>query len=249
MKDITLSVKSGQFVGIVGPSGAGKTTFLRSLLGLIPLNQGMIRIGGKDVHDVFPGSIGYVPQLETVDWNFPTTVEQIVFMGIRSTRMSIPWTTEEEKQEVYSLLKMLGLGKFGKRHISELSGGQRQRVFIARALVGKPKLLLLDEPTIGLDVKARHDIMHLLADLNRSGMTILLTTHDLNSVAAHLPWLICLNQTLIAQGPLDMVFKERILSKLYDAPLTIIQHTGVLGDLKLVAEASHYPFTARFEKV
>jgi zinc/manganese transport system ATP-binding protein/zinc transport system ATP-binding protein len=130
------------------------------------------------------------------------------------------------------LLERLGIAQFARRHIRDLSGGQQQRVFLARALIREPRLLLLDEPTAGADIKTRHDVLHLLADLNREGMTIFLSTHDLNSVAAHLPWVVCLNGQIVAEGDPDDVFTPEVLSRTYGSEMIVLRE----GNLVLVAD-------------
>ena len=127
---------------------------------------------------------GYVPQVDAVDWSFPVTVDDVVAMAIprRWPRMG-----DDDRGRVASVLERLGIGELGSRHIRALSGGQQQRVFVARALVASPDVLVLDEPAGGVDVAARHELLHLLADLHHDGTTIVLTTHDINGLAAHLP--------------------------------------------------------------
>ncbi len=236
LRGISLEVKKGQFIGIVGPSGSGKTTLLKAILGLVNIPKGSITVKGKKINGIAPSGIGYVPQLESIDWNFPVTVEQIVLMGLHDQGSIFPWSTTQELQKVQNILEDLGMTDYTKRHISQLSGGQQQRVFLSRALIRKPQILLLDEPTNGIDVKTRHNLLHLLKDLNNKGMTIILTTHDLNAVAAHLPWIVCFNKHLIAQGPPGKVFTPKILSETYEAPLKVIRHTGVVGNLPFVTE-------------
>src|SRR5262245_55377301 len=200
LRDVSLRVSPGQFVGMIGPSGAGKTTLLRAMLGLTPWVRGDV-IVDDDV--VRPGSaprgVGYVPQVETVDWHFPVTVENVVLMGKVGNRRLLPWASKQDRHDVSATLDRLGIGNLGSRHIRDLSGGQQQRTFLARALIGKPKLLFLDEPTASVDIKTRDDILHLLVDLNRDDITIVMTTHELNTVAAHLPWVICVNSGVVAQ--------------------------------------------------
>src|SRR5436305_10233496 len=180
-----LEVGEAAFTGIVGPSGSGKTTLLRALLGTVAPVAG--RIWRR------PGlRVGYVPQVETVNWSFPVTVSEAVLMS-RTTGRRLPWPSAAERAEVADVLDRLGLGGLGGRHIRELSGGQQQRVFLARALLRRPQRLLLDEPTSGLDARTRHDILHLLSDLNGDSLAIVLTTHDLNGIAAHLPQPVCRN--------------------------------------------------------
>jgi len=174
-----------------------------------------------------PGlSVGYVPQIETVNWNFPVTVTETVLMA-RTTGRRLPWPSPDERREAEVALGRLGLGGLGRRHIRELSGGQQQRVFIARALLQRPQLLLLDEPTAGVDVRTRHEILHLLADLNAEGLAILLTTHDLNGMAAHLPHLVCLNTRITGVGPPAAVLTPEVLERTYGAPMDVIEHAGM----------------------
>ena len=225
---LSLDIEEGHFAGIVGPTGTGKTTLLKTILGSHKVHGGVVEVMGKPVNTLRPGSIGYVPQLETVDWTFPVTVEQVIMMGLYSNRTYWPWPTKKEKQQVYELAEKLGVGQCLHHHIRDISGGQQQRVFLARALINNPRLLVLDEPTSGVDIKTQHDVLHLLQSLNREGITILITTHDLNAVASHLPWVICFNKTVIAQGKPEDVFTEEILGKTYGGDLAIIRHDGHL---------------------
>jgi zinc/manganese transport system ATP-binding protein len=234
LRDIDLSIARGGFVGIVGPSGAGKTTLLRAMVGAVPRLTGTVSIGGRPVGFGSTPNVGWVPQLETVDWNFPATVREVVLMGRWSNRPWLPWASQSDQQKVDGLLERLGIGGLGDRHIRSLSGGQQQRVFLARAMVSDPDLLLLDEPTSGVDIKTRDDILHLLADLNQDGMTVVLTTHELNSVAAHLPWVVCVNGRVIAEGDPDDIFTPDILGKTYGAELRVVRQEGSL----LVADAA-----------
>lgn len=234
LEDVTLGIAAGAFVGIVGPSGAGKTTLLRALLGAMPLQAGSIRIHGVDLATGKLPRVGYVPQLETVDWNFPVTVREVVGMGLArdGQLFSLPWLSRSQRRTIDALLERLGIGELGDRHIRELSGGQQQRVFLARALVREPRLLLLDEPTSGVDIKTRHDVLHLLAELNHDGVTVVLTTHDLNSVAAHLPQVVCLNRRVVAYGAPAMVFTPGVLEATYGAEMIVVRD----GELTLIAD-------------
>jgi len=229
LDQINLKIEAGEFVGLVGPSGSGKTTLLRTLLGTTIPIKGQVRVVGKVVErGRLPRALGYVPQLETVDWNFPVTVEQVVMMGRLREMNLLPWASQRDKMVVRETLERLGLGDLAQRHIRALSGGQQQRVFLARALISNPRLLLLDEPTSGVDIRTRNDVLSLLAEINRSGVTIVLTTHDLNSVAAHLPKVVCLNRQIIAQGQPEVVFTEEVLTRTYGSGMRVVRQDGML---------------------
>jgi len=222
--DLDLSLVPGQFAALVGPTGGGKSTLLKLILGLLPCTRG-------SVQRLPQVTIGYVPQREIIDWRFPVTAEQVVLMGRYRQTGYWPWATRTDRHEVAQLLERLGLAAYARRHISQLSGGQQQRVFLARALIARPDLLLLDEPTSGVDLKTQHDILHLLHELNREGMTILLATHDLNTIASHVPWVICFQHSIIAQGPPDTVLTPAILSQTYNADMVVLRQ----GDLTFIA--------------
>lgn len=234
VEDVDLLVERGALVGVVGPSGAGKTTLLRAMVGAVPKLRGSVRVDGREVSFGSTPRVGWVPQLETVDWNFPATVREVVLMGRWSHAPWRAWMTRQDRSAADKILERLGIGGLGERQIRELSGGQQQRVFLARAMIGDPVLLLLDEPTSGVDLKTRDEVLHLLAELNAAGMTILLTTHELNSVAAHLPWVVCVNRRIIAEGDPDVVFTAPVLNATYGADLRIVRQDGAV----LVADAA-----------
>jgi ABC-type Mn2+/Zn2+ transport system ATPase subunit len=216
---IDMSIREGEFLGVVGPSGSGKSTLLKAIAGSVRPTAGTIT-RRRDA------TIGYVPQVETVNWYFPITVREAVLMARTEDRV-LPWTSRADRIEADDLLERLGLAGLGDRHIRELSGGQQQRVFIARAMLREPKLLLLDEPTSGVDVRTRHDVMHLIHELHHEGISVVLTTHDLNGIAAHLPWILCLNQEVIARGTPRDVITPDVLERTYGAPLEVLQHGGM----------------------
>jgi ABC-type Mn2+/Zn2+ transport system ATPase subunit len=219
LHDVSLAVGPGAFTGVVGPSGSGKTTLLRLLLGTVRPGRGQLtRAEGT--------AVSYVPQLETVNWNFPVTVTECVLMARPQGRLG-PWATRAERAEVAALLERLGIVELHKRHIRELSGGQQQRMFIARALLRRPRLLLLDEPTSGVDVRTRHELLELLAELNRDGLAVVLTTHDLNGIATRLPHLVALHTRIVATGSPAEVITPEVLAQTFGARMEVYQHDGL----------------------
>jgi zinc/manganese transport system ATP-binding protein/zinc transport system ATP-binding protein len=228
LEDVSLRLEPGQYAALVGPSGAGKTTLLKLVLGMLQPGRGEVRVGGRAPAGRSAPHVGYVPQLETVDWSFPVTVEEVVLLGrIRSSGLW-PWPSGEDRRCARQVMEQLGIGALSRQHIRNLSGGQQQRVFLARALVAQPDLLVLDEPTNGVDARTADGVLHLLAGLNTRGMTILMTTHDLNAAAAHVPWAICLNHRLVAQGPPEEVFTDAILTETYEGPMLVMRQDGML---------------------
>ena len=235
IENIDLHLHPGQFAALVGPSGAGKTTLLKLVLRLLaPLD-------GRVYQRVQPSlRLAYVPQLETVDWNFPVTAEEVVLMGLNQRpavwqnqwtaqlRNMWPWPRTSERRRARAILEKLEIGNLAQRHIRDLSGGQQQRVFLARALIAEPELLVLDEPTTGVDMRSAENIFHWLTDLNQQGMTVLLTTHDLNMAAAHVPWVVCLNRRIVAQGAPEQVFTESILSETYRGDIIVIRQDNMI---------------------
>ena len=235
LNEVDLTINRGDFVGLLGPSGSGKTTLLRTILGAAELYGGEVAVEGRSIADRRP-NIGYVPQLETIDWSFPVTVERVVAMGRSRRGWWYPWQTSEDRDAAREMMRRLGIETLANRHISELSGGQRQRAFLARALVSDPRLLLLDEPTSGVDIKTRDEVMHLLDELNHRDVTVIMTTHEINAVAAHLPWVVCMNGGIVDEGPPARVFTPETLRRTYNADILVTEYMG----MKLVAESPHF---------
>lgn len=222
---VSLTVPAGGFVGLIGPSGAGKTSILRAMLGNLPWLNGEVRMGGRLLQpgQPPPPGTGYVPQVPESDWTFPVTVEDVVLMG-RIQRMGrLPWPSRRDRNAAQEALAQLGVEHLARRHIRDLSGGQRQRVFLARAFAGEPEVLLLDEPTASVDVATREVILDELRERHRQGVTIVLTTHDLNAVAATLPTLACVNRTVIARGSPEEVLTEPVLRRAFDASIRVLR--------------------------
>lgn len=236
---INLDVPKGRFLGLLGPSGSGKSTLLKLIVGLHRPWHGYIEFGSSKgnytktinsnpvsliSHLVNPiknsiqtsfSSIGYVPQIESVDWNFPVTVAEVVGMGLWNRSGIYPWFSRNSKEKLQHILGSLGIADHAKRQIRELSGGEQQRVFLARALISNPQILILDEPTSGVDYNTREKIYGILTDLNSKGMTIILTTHDITGLGKRLPWVVCINKSIISQGPPNEVLTSENLLKTY----------------------------------
>jgi len=237
LQNVSLKIRSGQFMAIVGPNGGGKTTLLRTILGMVPAASGKILLRGEPLSRSTLQRIGYVPQLETIDWNFPITVEEVITMGFFVTNRWFGGVGEKEKRKLDNIMERLNLSRLGQRHIRELSGGQQQAVFIGRALVGDPELILLDEPASGLDIRSRDDVIHFLHEINHQGVAIVLTAHDLNWVAAHLPWAVCLNHRVIAEGRPNEIFNPEVLKEAYSGELVVIHQDGMV----MIGERPHAP--------
>jgi ABC-type Mn2+/Zn2+ transport system ATPase subunit len=220
LSDVSFTVEPGESLAIIGPNGAGKSTLLKALMGLLPAAQGRIHLA--DTHT------GYVPQHESIDWDFPVTVREVVLMG--RTRQ-IGWLRRAGREAwgaADSALERVGMAAFAGRQIGELSGGQRRRVFIARALAQEARLLLLDEPFSGVDAGAQEGLMAVLDRLHAEGLTILLTTHDLNLAFKRFDRVLALNRALIACGLPSEVYRPSVLSQLYGGQLATWQDHGQL---------------------
>jgi zinc/manganese transport system ATP-binding protein/zinc transport system ATP-binding protein len=237
LQDVSLKIRAGQFMAIVGPNGGGKTTLLRTILGMARPDSGRVLLRGEILAQAALQRIGYVPQLETIDWNFPITVEEVITMGLFVKNRWFGGIDAAARRKLDNILERLNLTGLGKRHIRELSGGQQQAVFLGRALVGDPELILLDEPASGLDIRSRDDVIHFLHEINHQGVAIVLTAHDLNWVAAHLPWAVCLNRRIIAEGRPSEIFNSAVLKEAYSGELVVIQQDGMV----MIGERPHGP--------
>lgn len=205
---ISMKVEEGDFLAILGPNGSGKSTLLKIMLGLIKPTSGKIELFGIDSKDFKHREwIGYVSQKSnSFNSGFPATVEEVVAGGLAKKTGLFHRYPKSYKQDVLEALEAVGMEGFKDRSVSELSGGQQQRVFIARALVAKPKILILDEPTVGIDHQNVQSFYNMLASLNRDKkITLVLVTHDVDTVTDRITHVACLNQTIHFHG-----FKEQL---------------------------------------
>lgn len=211
LEDLSFSVPHGAQVAVVGPNGAGKSTLFKALVGLLPLRKGQIRIHGLPLGQ-HKDCVAYIPQREEVDWHFPVIVEEVVMMGRFNDYGWFGKPGEKDHAVVAQCMRQMGISKLAKRSISELSGGQQQRVFLARALAQEPHILLMDEPFTGVDVSTQEATLALLDDLHTRGVTVLVSTHDLNMAAERFERILLLKHRLIAYGSREQVFTSENIS-------------------------------------
>ncbi|PID92880.1 MAG: peptide transporter [Bacteroidetes bacterium] len=212
--DIDMKIPEGVVLGIVGPNGAGKTTLIKTILGLIKPISGSVRIFGEP-YGKSRSRVAYVPQKGSVDWDFPTTVFDVVMMGAYGKLGWIVRPGKRERKETESALKKVGMWEFKHRQISQLSGGQQQRVFLARALMEKADLYLMDEPFQGVDATTERAVVELLKELRSEGKTVVVVHHDLQTVSEYFDWVAFLNVKLVDVGPVSETFCDENLSQTY----------------------------------
>jgi manganese/zinc/iron transport system ATP- binding protein len=213
---VNLEVPEGVVMGIVGPNGAGKSTLIKAMLGLVKPLTGRAEFFGQPI-DRVRRRVGYMPQSTSVDWDFPTTVIDVVTMG---TYGDLGWFRRpgrRERQRALRAIAQTGIEELASRQIGELSGGQRQRVFLARALVQDPDIYFMDEPFVGIDAKSQHAIFTVLQTLRDQGKTVVIVHHDLATVRDFCDYVTLLNQTIIASGPVDSAFTKENIRITYDA--------------------------------
>lgn len=216
LEAVTLDVEAGLRAAIVGPNGAGKSTLFKAIVGLLPLARGEIRI--HDVaHNVHQECVAYVPQREEVDWRFPVNVTDVVMMGRYAAVGWLKRPTKHDHEIVRHALAQMNIESLAQRSIGELSGGQQQRVFLARALAQEPHILLMDEPFTGVDMTTQAATLAVLDQLKTEGVTLMVSTHDLNLAAARFDRVLLLNHRVIAYGTPAQVFTNENLLRAYGA--------------------------------
>ena len=206
LKDIDLSVKEKDFLGIVGPNGGGKTTLLKIILGLLKPNKGKVNINGI---------LSYVPQHLNFDKYHPVCVEDVILMGLLDKMSAGLIHSKEDYQKVYSVMETLGIFEIKKQRFGQLSGGQRQRVLIARAIISNPDILILDEPTANIDKSAQEIVQKLLVKLNEK-MTLLMVSHHFDFISSDVNRVVCVDRTLHTHPTYNIVGKN----------ISIIDHSG-----------------------
>jgi anchored repeat-type ABC transporter ATP-binding subunit len=211
LENVSLRVAQGSRVAVVGPNGAGKSTLFKAIVGLLPAQRGEILI-----HDVPFGAheacVGYVPQREEVDWRFPVNVQDVVMMGRYGVLGWLKRPARRDREIVRRALEQMNISNLAGRAIGDLSGGQQQRVFLARALAQEPHILLMDEPFTGVDVTTQEATLELLNRQQAQGVTLIVSTHDLNLAATRFDRVVLLNHRVIAYGaPADVLTAENLM--------------------------------------
>ncbi len=210
--DISFDVKKGDYVGIIGPNGSGKTTLIKIILGLLKPSQGTVEVNG---------SCGYIPQKVTQGVSgFPTTVEEIV----RSGKTDRKRLAKEDFKKIEKIMSITGILNHRKKLLSELSGGEKQKTFIARALFKNPDILILDEPSSGIDFQSQEKFYSFLKELNKKGITILLISHDINVIAKEVKKVICFGGKTLCYGLPKNTLTEENIKKIYGRDVKFFQH-------------------------
>ena len=200
LRGVTINIPPGTVAGVIGPNGSGKSTLLKAIAGVLPVSRGTIQLGGRDIRQ-HAAQVAFVPQREEVNWDFPVTARDVVLMGRYRTKGWLRRPGSVDRKMAEEALERLGLSGMGERHISQFSGGQQQRIFLARAMVQEPLLVLLDEPFTGVDVTNRAIFHETIQEFARSGIIVMIATHELAEVQQTTDLVLCLNRRMVAFGP------------------------------------------------
>ncbi len=242
VRDVDLGLPAGELVAVVGPNGAGKSTLLKLFMGLMHPRHGRLTVLGGDPAEVRrSGAVAYMPQHEAIDWDFPATVREVVFSAryghLRRAggwRRFMPrrWAGSEHREALERALSAVAMTDRGGSHIGTLSGGQKKRVLLARSLAQDARLLLLDEPLVGVDGASEALIFQVMRDLRREGRTVVLVTHDVAAARRHADRVILFNRTVVASGPPDEVLTDELLLLTADPLLARAGGSGRLREVR-----------------
>jgi zinc/manganese transport system ATP-binding protein len=241
---VSFAVEPGQFTGLIGPNGAGKTTLLRVILGLQPPSEGRVLLDGRPRSRRGGGLIGYVPQKLSIDQDVPLRARDVVGLGIDGHKFGFPLPSAARRQRVTEALEAVGAESYADARIGELSGGEQQRVLIAHALIGRPKLLLLDEPLANLDLKSEQGIVSVLARLAREQrIAVLISAHDMNPLMRETDTVVYVAAGRAAAGRTDEIIRSEVLSALYGSQVDVLHVHGrvlvIAGDEQQEPQAHH----------
>ncbi len=224
--DASLAVAAGEIIGVLGPNGAGKTTLMRAILGLVPAARGEIRVFGRPAARGNP-AVGYMPQTRSTGANLRLRGRDFVAGVVNGHRPGLPFPGKAGRAEVDRVLDLVGAAALAGRPLAETSGGERQRLLLAQALVGRPRLLLLDEPLANLDPRFQGDVVALAAALRAElGITILFSAHELNPLLGAIDRVLYLGNGQAALGTVDEVITGPVLSRLYGAEIEVVRVRG-----------------------
>ncbi len=227
LSDISFEIEQGDYVALLGPNGGGKTTLAKMILGLLTSTSGRIEIFGVDRRDFKAWyKVGYVPQnVSLFDSNFPLSVYEAVSLGLAAKKRWFSRLSDEDKIQIESVMQIASIEALRDKNLSELSGGQRQRVMIARALVSQPEILILDEPSTGVDIVSQHKFYDFLRRLNiENNLTIIFITHDLGVIADDVTYVLSVNQKLVYSGTAEGMLSCEAVSELYGTKAHIVHH-------------------------
>jgi manganese/iron transport system ATP-binding protein len=220
LTDASFQIPQGTITALVGVNGAGKSTLFKAIMGFVPIARGTIRLLGLPVRDALRRNlVAYVPQAEEVDWSFPVLVEDVVMMGRYGHMGFLRRPSATDRARVDEALARVGLADLRHRQIGELSGGQKKRVFLARALAQEGRIILLDEPFTGVDVKTEEQIITLLRSLRDEGHVMLVSTHNLGSVPDFCDRTVLVKGTVLAHGPTETTFTRENLEHAFGGVL------------------------------
>ena len=220
LRDSSFETPTGSITALVGINGSGKSTLFKAIMGFVRLSRGSITVFGMPVRNALKKNlVAYVPQSEDVDWNFPVLVEDVVMMGRYGHMNFLRQPKDVDYAAVTDALQRVNMLPFRKRQIGELSGGQKKRVFLARAIAQEAKVILLDEPFTGVDVKTEDQIIALLKEIRKSGAVMLVSTHNLGSVPEFCDRTVLIKGTVLGYGPTSEIFTEENLTKTFGGAL------------------------------
>jgi zinc/manganese transport system ATP-binding protein len=242
LSDTSFAIKPGEFIGVLGPNGAGKTTLMRAILGLLPPSAGQLRVFGCAPQRGNP-AIGYLPQVRTMLPDLRMRGFDFIASSVRGERWGMPSLRRADRTMIYDTLAAVGARELAERPLSAVSGGERQRLLLAQALLGEPRLLLLDEPLISLDYRYQEAVIDLVRCFARDrNITVLFSAHELNQLIGVLDRVLYLGNGHAALGTIEEVVTAPVLSRLYGADIDVVRANGhifVLSRGRDVERADH----------
>jgi len=222
----SFAIRAGEFIGVLGPNGAGKTTLMRAILGLLPPSAGQVRVFGRVPQRGDP-AIGYLPQVRTVLPDLRVRGLDFIGSSLHGERWGLPKLSQADRAMIEATLETVGARELADRPLSEMSGGERQRLLLAQALIGNPRLLLLDEPLISLDARHQEVAIAVVRKVCRErGITVLFSAHELNQLLGTLDRVLYLGNSQAALGTVEEVVTAPVLSRLYGTDIQVLRAGG-----------------------